>query len=66
MNFKISLDELNTSGERPLSFTLDSVRSIKEEKIKLTAPLFCKPSPAISGLTILNTTQLVGPISTHD
>jgi hypothetical protein len=66
MNFKVSLDDLNTSEERPLSFTLDSVRSIKEEKIKLTAPLFCKPSPAISGLTVLNTTQLVGPITIDD
>ncbi len=45
MNFKIELAAMKTSNELPLSYKIESLKAIKEEKIKLTAPLFCSIQP---------------------
>jgi len=65
MNFNINLEDMKTSNENPISITLDSVKSIKEDRIKLTAPLFCKTTPSLTGFKTLNSTLLTGPIASH-
>jgi hypothetical protein len=44
----------------PIGYTIDSIKSMKEERIRLTPPLFCKMAPQIEGFKAINFTTLKG------
>lgn len=33
----------------PAAYKIDNIKSIKEDKIKLTAPIFCQLEPLVKG-----------------
>jgi hypothetical protein len=59
MNTSIDLINIAPSqsfSEPPLAYKIESIKSMKEEKIRLTAPMFCKTAPHLERFPILNNT----------
>jgi hypothetical protein len=66
MEFRLGLESMTPSPNfslPPLSYHLDTVKSLKEDRIKLTAPLFCQLIPHVSSFKSVNTTIIKGTMS---
>jgi hypothetical protein len=44
--------------DMPIAYKIDNLKSIKEDKIKLTAPIFCQLSPLIQGFNVTTNFKL--------
>lgn len=53
---------MRSSAESPIGYSIDQIRAVKEEKIRLTPPLFCKIAPEVKGFSVINSTLLNGPV----
>lgn len=65
IEFKVPLASMTPSdvySQPPITYKIDSIKSIKEEKIGLTAPMFCKLRPSVQNFNVTNNTQLEGAI----
>lgn len=45
---------LNQGDQEPIFYKIESIKSNIEEKVKLTAPLFCKIVPYTNNFTVMN------------
>ena len=53
--FDVDLKNVSRDVE-PVFYTIDSVKAVAEERMHLTAPIFCSVKPFIKNFTILNQT----------
>jgi hypothetical protein len=49
----------DTFSDPPLMYRVNSVSALKEERVRLTAPLFCHIEPYLDNFTSLNETSLL-------
>ena len=42
----------------PVAYKIENIKSIKEDKIKLTAPIFCQLEPSMNGFNVTNSYKI--------
>ena len=67
LEFKVPLQDMTplvTYGSPPITYSVQSITSIKEQRIRLTAPMFCSLVPHIDNFTAYSDTSITGLLQT--